>query len=88
MKQTPSILRIVQVDYLASLGVILPLAFWGLALVGRFFDPEAASFFRLIAAPATAAASATSIPIAAKSTRAATPCNRTGSPAPWPPARR
>jgi hypothetical protein len=53
MKQTPSIFRIVQVDYLASLGLILPLAFWGLSLVGRFFDPEAASWFGLIAAPAT-----------------------------------
>lgn len=54
MKQTPSLFRIVQVDYLASLGMILPIAMWGLSLVGRFFDPEAASFFGLIAAPATA----------------------------------
>lgn len=55
MKQTPSIFRIVQVDYLASLGVIAPLAMWGVALVGRFFDPEMASFFGLIASPVTLA---------------------------------
>jgi hypothetical protein len=53
MKQTPSLFRIVQVDYLASLGLILPIAMWGVTLVGRFFDPEMASFFGLIAAPAT-----------------------------------
>ena len=55
MRQLPSAFRIIQVDYLASLGVDLPLAMWGLALVGRFFDPETASFFGLIAAPVTLA---------------------------------
>lgn len=45
----PSFLRIIIVDYLASLGVIFPIVIWGLALVTRFFDPAAASFFLLIA---------------------------------------
>ena len=45
MKPTPSLLRIIQVDYLASLGAIFPFVSWGLAVVGRFFDPEASSFF-------------------------------------------
>lgn len=45
MKPTASLFRIIQVDYLASLGAIFPVVSWGLALVGRFFDPQAASFF-------------------------------------------
>jgi hypothetical protein len=49
MKRTPSLLRIVKVDYVASLGVIFPLVMWGLALAAHFFDPEAAAFFRLLA---------------------------------------
>ncbi|NLE75808.1 MAG: hypothetical protein GX605_03525 [Chloroflexi bacterium] len=34
MRPTPSAGRIVQVDYLASLGVIVPVVLWGLALIG------------------------------------------------------
>ncbi len=49
MKRTPSLLRIIKVDYAASIGVIFPLVVWGLALTARFFDPEAAAFFRLFA---------------------------------------
>ncbi len=45
MRKLPSILRIIRVDYLASIGVIAPLVIWGMALAARFFDPEAASFF-------------------------------------------
>ncbi len=55
MKQLPSLFRIVKVDYLASLGVIFPVVLWGLALATRLFDPEAASFFWLIAPIATVA---------------------------------
>jgi hypothetical protein len=55
MARTPSLLRIVQVDYLASLGVLIPVVIWGLVLLGLVFDPGAASFFRLIAPAATAA---------------------------------
>jgi hypothetical protein len=36
-------------DYAASLGLILTVVVWGLALVGRYFDPEAADFFLTIA---------------------------------------
>lgn len=50
MKPTPSLWRIIQVDYAASISVIFPLVAWGLAVVARFFDPEAAAFF-LSAAP-------------------------------------
>jgi hypothetical protein len=50
MDRAPSLLRIVQVDYLASVGVIMPVVLWGLALVTQFFDPGAASVFRLLAA--------------------------------------
>jgi len=45
MNRIPSMLRIIRVDYLASIGWIAPLVVWGIALATRFFDPEAASFF-------------------------------------------
>jgi len=54
MKPTPSLWRIVRVDYTASLGVLFPLVIWALALAVRFFDPEAASAFRLLAPTVTA----------------------------------
>lgn len=53
MKRLPSIWRIAYVDYGASLGVLLPVVAWGLALVGRFLDPEAAAFFLYIAPAVT-----------------------------------
>lgn len=53
MRRAPSPFRIIRIDYLASLGVLFPLVFWGLALVFLLFDPEAASFFRFIAPPVT-----------------------------------
>lgn len=55
MVRTPSVWRIIQVDYLASLGVLLPLVMWALALLGQAFDPGAAAFFRLVAPGVTAA---------------------------------
>lgn len=48
MKRLPSLLRIIRVDYSASIGVIAPLVIWGMALAARFLDPEAASFFLLL----------------------------------------
>lgn len=45
MKKLPSVLRIIRIDYVASIGLIAPLVIWGMALAARFFDPEAASFF-------------------------------------------
>lgn len=53
MKPTPSLLRIIQVDYLASLGVIAPVVIWGMALAFLWFDPEAAASFRIIAPAVT-----------------------------------
>ncbi|MER2599656.1 MAG: hypothetical protein ABTQ73_09055 [Caldilineales bacterium] len=50
MKQLPSPWRIAQTDYMASLGAILILIIWGMALVARFFDPSLAEFL-LKAAP-------------------------------------
>lgn len=55
MNRTPSFLRIIQVDYLASLGVIAAVVIWGMALAFLWFDPEAASFFRRIAPLVTVA---------------------------------
>lgn len=55
MKRSPSLFRIIRVDYLASLGVIFPVVMWGFALAARFFDPEAASFFLRLAPPVTVA---------------------------------
>lgn len=49
MKPIPSLFRIIQVDYLASLGVIATVVIWGMALAFLWLDPEAASFFRIIA---------------------------------------
>lgn len=49
MKPTPSFVRIIQVDYLAQLGVLLPLVIWAMALALWFLDRDAAGFFRLIA---------------------------------------
>jgi hypothetical protein len=53
MKRTPSLIRIVTVDYGASLGALLPLVVWGLVLVGRLADPEAAAFFFYVAPAVT-----------------------------------
>ncbi len=58
MKPVPSPFRIIRIDYGASLGVILCVVVWGLALATRFFDPEAAAFFLRIA-PMTGAAGVT-----------------------------
>lgn len=55
MKPTPSLFRIVRTDYLASLAALFPAVLWAMALVARLFDPEAASFFLLIAPPITLA---------------------------------
>ncbi len=55
MKPIPSLFRIIQVDYLASLGVIATVVIWGMALAFLWLDPEAASFFRLIAPLVTVA---------------------------------
>ena len=49
MKRTPSLFRIIRIDYLAFTGVIFPVVAWGLALVAPLFNPEAASFFQLVA---------------------------------------
>jgi hypothetical protein len=49
MKPRPSLIRIVQVDYLASLGVIAPVVIWSMALLFLWLDPEAAAFFRILA---------------------------------------
>ncbi len=40
MKRLPSLLRIIKVDYVASLGVIFPLVTWGLALAARFLTQK------------------------------------------------
>ena len=55
MKRTPSPFRIIGTDYLASLGAISPVVAWTMALIGRFFDPEAAAFFLRFAPAVTAA---------------------------------
>ncbi len=54
MRKTPSLLRIIKVDYAASLGVIAPLVVWALAGITRFFDPEAGAFFLTLAPAVTA----------------------------------
>ena len=55
MRRTPTLWRIIQVDYLASIAVLLPVVMWGLALVGQLLDPGAAAFFRLVAPAVTGA---------------------------------
>ncbi len=45
VRQTPSLFRIIKVDYTASLGVIAPLVTWGLVLASGFFAFEAAALF-------------------------------------------
>ena len=49
MRPLPSPVRIIRVDYVASLGAIAALVIWVLALGARFADPEAAAFFELLA---------------------------------------
>lgn len=55
MTRTPSLWRIITVDYLASIGALMPVVVWGLALLARILDPDAAAFFRLIAPAVTVA---------------------------------
>lgn len=56
MRPLPSPLRIIRVDYVASLGVIIPVVLWGMALLFRFLASDAGAFFLSIAPIATAAA--------------------------------
>lgn len=55
MNRSPSPFRIIRTDYLASLGALFPLVAWAMALVTRFFDPQAAAFFLRFAPAVTAA---------------------------------
>lgn len=56
MRPLPSPLQIIKVDYLASLGAIIPIVLWGMALLMHLFNAEAAPFFLAVAPITTAAA--------------------------------
>lgn len=49
MKRLPSLLRIAQTDYLAQLGILIPVVSWAMALIVALWDPESAAFFRVLA---------------------------------------
>jgi hypothetical protein len=53
MKRIPSLLRVIEVDYIAQLGVLLPVVIWGMTLVLQFIQPDDAPFFRALAMPLT-----------------------------------
>ena len=53
MKRIPTLLRVIEVDYAAQLGVLMPVAIWGLWLVLLLVKLDDAPFFRTLAMPVT-----------------------------------
>lgn len=53
MKRVPTLLRIIQVDYTALLGALMPVAIWGLWLAMLLLEPDEAAIFRSLAVPVT-----------------------------------
>lgn len=49
MKRLPSLLRIAQTDYLAQIGILIPVVIWIMALIVALWDRESAAFFRVLA---------------------------------------
>lgn len=53
MKRIPTLLRVIQVDYAAQLGSLMPVVVWGLWIVMLAIQPDDAAFFRTLAVPIT-----------------------------------
>lgn len=56
MKRLPSPLQIIKVDYLSSLGAIIPIVLWAMTLFMRLINSQAFGWFLSIAPITTAAA--------------------------------